>query len=338
MCEKMVNKGKILITIGPERHAELFRPEAELKLKQVGVVIRNPKAEMPPEEIMSHIEGAVAIIGTQPLPKELLLKAENLKVVAETSGSFRRNIDYETAFKKGIVILRCGTAFASAVAEMALTLALALARNIVKYDKQMGEGTEEWKRLPDDFELRGKQVGIVGLGSVGRMLIKLLKPFGAHLCAYDPWLPDAYIMEVLEVEPRDLDALLRTSKVIFVLAGVTKENVHMIGARELDLIHPEAVLVNVARARLIDYEALIERIKRGDIRVALDVFEEEPLPKDHPLRKLDNVILTPHRAGGLAESYFRIGDYIANDVSQVLKGLKPVFLEEARMDVISKLF
>jgi len=334
----MVDKGEILITIGPERYAELFRPEAEARLKQVGIVIRNPKAEMSPEEIMSHIEDAAAIIGTQPLPRELLLKAKNLKVLAETSGSFRRNIDYETAFKKGIVILRCGAAFASAVAEMALTLALALVRNIVKYDKQMKEGTEEWRRLSDDFELRGKQVGIIGLGSVGRMLVKLLRPFGVHLCAHDPWLPEDFIKEDLGVEPRDLHTLLKTSKVIFVLAGVTKENFHLIGVEELDLIQPGAVFVNVARASLIDYEALIKRIQRGDIRVALDVFEEEPLAKDHPLRKLENVILTPHRAGGLAESYFRIGDYIANDVSQALKGLKPVFLDEARMDMISKLF
>lgn len=85
------------------------------------------------------------------------MKAKNLKVVAETSGSFPKNIDYETAFKKGIVILRCGSAFASAVAEMALALALVLARNIVKYDEQMKEGTEEWRRLPDDFELRGNK-------------------------------------------------------------------------------------------------------------------------------------------------------------------------------------
>lgn len=168
------------------------------------------------------------------------------------------------------------------------------------------------------------------------MLVKLLKPFNIHISAYDPWLPEDYMKE-MDVEPKDLHTLLRTSKIIFVLAGVTKENVHMIGAKELDLIKSGSIFVNVARAKLIDYAALIKRIERGDIRVALDVFEEEPLPKSHPLRKLDNVILTPHRAGGLAESYLRIGDYIANDVSQVLKDLKPVFLEEARKDIISKL-
>jgi len=337
----MAEKGKILITLAPKGHkqyTELFRPEAEAKLKQVGVVIRNPKEEMPPEEMMSHIEDAVAIIGNQPLPRDLLLKAKNLKVVAEAGGDFQPNIDYETAFKKGIVILKCGPAFASAVAEMALSLAIASARNIVKYDKQMKEGTEEWKRLPDDFELRGKQVGIIGVGAVGRMLIKLLEPFGVHMCACDPWLPQDYMLDVLGVEPRDLDTILRTSKIIFVLAGVTKENVQMIGAKEIDLIRQGSVLVNVARAKLIDCNALMKKIEGSDIRVALDVFEDEPLAKDHPLRKLDNVILTPHRAGGLAESYLRIGDYIANDVSQVLKGFKPVFMEEARKDIISKLF
>lgn len=332
-------KGKILITLAPrgyKMYNELFRPEAEAKLKQAGVVIRNPETEMPLEEMMSHIEDTAAIIGNQPLSREILLKARNLKVVAETSGSFRTNIDYETAFEKGIVILRCGAAFASSVAEMALALALALARNIVRYNEQMKEGTEEWKRLPDDFELRGKTVGLIGLGSVGQMLVNLLKPFGVHICAYDPWLPEDYV-RMLGVEPKDLNPVLSTSKVIFVLAGVTRENVHMIGADELDLIKPGSVFVNVARAALIDYDALMERLERSDIRVALDVFEKEPLPKDHPLRKLNNVILTPHRSGGLAESYFRIGDYIANDVCQVLKGLKPVFLDEAKRDMISKL-
>jgi phosphoglycerate dehydrogenase-like enzyme len=173
-------------------------------------------------------------------------------------------------------------------------------------------------------EASGRTIGIVGLGGIARSLLHFLAPFAPHVLVFDPFLSEEAIRAV-GAEPTALDDLLRQSDAVFLMAVPTSENRRLIGARELDLLRPESVLLVISRAWLVDEAALIERLQAGRFRAAMDVFEEEPLPAGHPYRSLPNVVLTPHRAGGTLESYRRFirGDPLAHNA--------PVTLDVARL-------
>ena len=159
----------------------------------------------------------------------------------------------------------------------------------------------KWELRSGTYEVHGKQVGIVGLGKIGRKVARLLQGFDASLVYYDVFrLPEAEEKR-LGVTYRELDDLLATSDVVTLHVPSIPATVGMIGRRELGLMKPTATLVNTCRGAVVDEEALIETLREGKIRgAALDAFVKEPLPAGHPLLSLPNVILTPH-AGGANE-------------------------------------
>ena len=172
-----------------------------------------------------------------------------------------------------------------------------------------GTGAERWLSSADrlgTFLLSGKRVGFVGFGNIGRRLRALIEPFGCELCAYDPWLTEAYL-EDERVEPTSLQGLLASSRVIFVLATPTTENRALLSRDLLELVRPDAVLVLVSRAHVVDFEALTELVLDGRFRVAIDVYPTEPLGPEHPIRTAPGAILSPHRAGLVQEALWEIG-------------------------------
>jgi phosphoglycerate dehydrogenase-like enzyme len=124
---------------------------------------------------------------------------------------------------------------------------------------------------------------------------------------------------------------------VFILAGATVENQAMIGRRELNLMQKGACLILTSRASLVDFDALTAKLSRGEIRAAVDVFPQEPFAKRHPLRKLDNVILSAHRAGSLAETYRLMGEMILDDLRQILNGLPPLRLQRAERETVARM-
>ena len=158
--------------------------------------------------------------------RAVLREAESLRAILTVSGGWPPELDYAHCFERGIRVLSAAPAFAGAVAEMALGLALACGREIVAGDRAVRDGSETWSSAADGlgtFLLYGKQVGLVGFGNIGTRLRALLEPFGCDVQAYDPWLTDAYLRHE-GVEPVALPRLLETSRVIFVLATPTSEN------------------------------------------------------------------------------------------------------------------
>lgn len=215
--------------------------------------------------------------------------------------------------------------FSPAVAEMALTLMLGALRRTSGYHAAMRAGNENWvAAFPDDIDplerqLTGRRVGIIGLGAIGRRLVELLGPFHCEVRACDPFVP-AETMAALGVRKSELPELLRFSEITVLAAASNAGSRHLLGADEISMLPPHALLVNVARAALVDTAALVARLQRGDLMAAIDVFDQEPLPVSHPLRTLPNAFLTPHRAGGVMESVQRIVGWLVDDIESHFAG------------------
>ncbi|HYE06252.1 MAG TPA: NAD(P)-dependent oxidoreductase [Planctomycetota bacterium] len=231
----------------------------------------------------------------------------------------------ELALARGLTVSTSRRCWAPAVAEMALTLILSSLRRTVDHHVAMRAGNERWvRRFPDDIdarerELTGRAVGIVGFGAVGQRLAALLAPFSCALSVHDPHLPPA-IAAARGARLVGLDQLIADCDVIVLCAASNAGSRHLIGARELAALRRDAVLVNVARAALVDTDALIARLGHGDLQAAVDVFDTEPLPADHPLRRAPNLLMTPHRAGGALSSVARAFGWLVDDLEAFAAG------------------
>lgn len=331
-------KPRALVDPHPRTLELLFGSEDLRRLKSLVSMTVWEGSRMPAEMVEKHLPQASVVIGQTDLSRGRLDQARNLKAIVNVEGNFQPNIDYEFCFERGIHVLGAGVAFGTAVAEMALGMALALARGIPDADRLFRKGQEVYGRFSnqDSFLISGSDVGFIGFGNLGRALIKLLEPFRCRIRVYDPWLADRWLAE-FGMTPSSLDTVLATSRILFVLAGATAENQAMIGKRELDRMPVGACLVLVSRASLVDFEALTAKARRGDIRAALDVFPEEPFPRTHPLRRLDNVILSAHRAGSLPSSYRLMGEMLVDDLAQILRGLPPLRLQRAERETVARM-
>ncbi|RPI09373.1 MAG: hydroxyacid dehydrogenase [Zetaproteobacteria bacterium] len=334
----MPMKPKALVDPHPRTLELLFNPDDLKALKSLVTMTVWEGSRMPADTVEKHLPDATILIGQPDLPRERLMRATKLKAVINVEGNPQPNVDYACCFERGIHVLNAGAAFGKAVAEMALGMALASIRGIAEADRLFRRKQEVYGRFSnqESFLLSGAEVGFVGFGNLGRALLKLLQPFRCLVRVYDPWLPDRSLAEA-GMEPAPLETVLRTSRVLFVLAGATNENRAMLGARELDLLPRGSSLVLVSRASLVDCDALTKKLAAGDIRAAVDVFPEEPVPKSHPLRRLPNVILSAHRAGSLSAAYRLMGEMIVDDVGQILKGLPPIRLQRMERETVGRM-
>ncbi len=231
----------------------------------------------------------------------------------------------ELALGRGLAVSTSRRCWAPAVAEMALTLILSSLRRTVDHHVVMRAGVERWvQRLPDDIdarerELTGRAVGVIGFGAVGQRLAALLAPFACALAVHDPHLPPA-IAQARGARMVSVDQLIAECDVVVLCAASNAGSRSLLGAREIAALRPGAVLVNVARAALVDTAALIARLESGDLQAAVDVFDQEPLPLDHPLRRAPNLLLTPHRAGGVGSSVARAIGWLVDDLAAFAAG------------------
>lgn len=256
------------------------------------------------------------------LTPELLDQAPRLKFSAQLDvGQRAARIALDRKFP--VSVARRG--WSPAVAEMALGLILSTLRKISLYHAAMRAGTESWVRNfpndidPDERQLTGRPVGLVGLGAVGRRLAELLAPFQCPLRVHDPFLPDEMARQFGAAKVPVLE-LIKSSDVVVLCAASNPGTARLLGPAEIAAFRKGAVLVNVARAALVDTEALLTRLRSGDMYAAIDVFDKEPLAADAALRTLPNAFLTPHRAGGILASVERIMGQLIDDLEAHLAG------------------
>jgi phosphoglycerate dehydrogenase-like enzyme len=331
-------KPRALVDPHPRTLELLFAPEDLRRLRSLVSLTVWEDGRMPAEMVERHLPDASVIIGQTDLPRDRLARAKKLKAIVNVEGNFQPNIDYDFCLEHGIHVLGVGVAFGKAVAEMALGMALALARGIPQADRLFRQGKEVYGRFSnqESFLLSGTDVGLIGFGNLGRALVKLLEPFRCRVRVYDPWLPSRWLTEFGMI-PSSLDDVLTTSRVLFILAGATAENQAMLGKRQLDRMRKGACLILVSRASLVDFDALTAKLRRGDIRAAIDVFPLEPFAKSHPLRTLDNVLLSAHRAGSLPPVYRLMGEMLVDDLGQILNGLPPLRLQRAERETVTRM-
>jgi phosphoglycerate dehydrogenase-like enzyme len=275
-------------------------------------------------ELRSELANADVLMTTWHSP---FLTAEMLgprvKLIAHCGGEVKSRVS-EDLFDT-VTITNAADPMARGVAEMALALTLTLVRRIPDYAAEMRNGVSRTNEYVSEGEtLFGRRVGIVGFGRIGRAFAKLLKAFGVEILASDPYA-QADSIAAYEAKLLQLDELVSSCSVVVLCAALTPETRGMFDKRRLSLLANGACLINVARGGLIDLEALANELRSGRITAALDVTDPlEPLPPDHELRKLQNVLLTPHIAAGGIEMRREIGAMAVEEVIRFAKGEPPL--------------
>ncbi|PYP16803.1 MAG: phosphoglycerate dehydrogenase [Gemmatimonadetes bacterium] len=275
-------------------------------------------AGKPREELERALGGADALIvrSETRVTADLLTRAPRLRVIAR-AGTGVDNIDVPAATRRGIAVMNAPGANTVSAAEHAMGLLLALVRHIPWAAEAMRRGEWDRKRF-EGTELRGKTIGVVGLGRIGGHVGQLARAFGMQVVGHDPYLAPERAAE-LQVKLLPLDQLLRQADVVTLHVAHTEQTHHLINAERLRLMKPGAVLINTARGELVDEGALADAVREKRIRgAAIDVFAVEPLPADSPLRQLDRVILTPHLAASTAEAQERVSLEVCTAVREAL--------------------
>ena len=327
----------ILFDPHPRKIDLIFSPEDRKRLEALGKVLWFEGKRAEDEHVERYLPRTVAIVGQTAMPKERLDRAPHLRAIFNVEGNFLPNIDYEECHRRNIYVLACAPAFAPAVAEMALGLALAGARGIVQADANFRKGSERYSGASNvnSFLLRGKTFGLIGCGNVGRNLLPLLRPFGGEVLVHDPWLHD-HFLETLGVHPVGLDELLRRSRIVFIISAATTENQKALAAEHFAMMQKGTVVVLVGRSEVVDFDALLDAAESGHIQAAIDVFPQEPLPPDHRARRSANTILSGHRSGGLPETYREVGRMVADDLELILRGLPPQRMQRATLETVGR--
>jgi phosphoglycerate dehydrogenase-like enzyme len=320
----------------PQRTSRIFSPTALAALNESFDVIDLEDVD-DPAALDAALPEAFAIIGQPDLPRERLERAGALRAICNVEGNFFANVDYQVCAELGVYVLGCGPAYAQAVAEHSLGLAIDLARGISREDRAFRTGTERYVAAgnADAVLLRGAAIGLIGYGNLGRALLPLLQAFDPIIRVFDPWLPDSVLLEQGLI-PGSLADVLAESGFVFVLATVTAESEHLLAAAELDRLAPGARLIVVSRAAVIDFDALYERLAAGRFLAAVDVWPSEPMPADSPFRSLDNLVFSGHRAGGIPAAFAQIGEMVVDDLRQIARGLPPVRMQVAARELVGR--
>lgn len=320
-----LSRPRILVLLRPSLYRQLFSPASDARLRGLGEVVFNEhEQEVTSEELAERIGGFdVLVTGWRSprLTEAVCAAAEaRLKLIAHSAGSVKFMLD-ESVLLRGITVTTAAVAMGPAVAEQTLMMIMLSLRPIHRADRGLHEGQDfrHLKLAGVGRELAGRRVGVVGAGHVGRSLMQLLLALHAQVWCYDPYLSDDRAQQ-LGVRRVGLDELLSGCEVVAMAAPSTPETHHMIGRRELALMPDGAVLVNTGRSWLVDQDAMLAELQTGRISAALDVFDEEPLPADHPLRKLDNVFLTPHIGASTVECYHRQGQITVDEIARFCAG------------------
>ncbi|RAZ90812.1 hydroxyacid dehydrogenase [Mesorhizobium hawassense] len=335
----MSDKALPLVISAPEpRTLDLIftPPQLALFRKKYCIVETTPEgvAELPPNVLAE----ARYIVGQPPIAPETLEKLQALRCVFNVETNLLNNMPYETLFARGIHVVTTGLVFAEPVAELGLAMALNLARNIVDADLAFRQGKELWGGDGNQTArlLSGADVGIVGFGDLGRALNRLLTGFRTRTKVYDPWLPPSILIDN-GVEPASLDVVLSQSDFVFVVASVTSENQGFLGADSFAKMRKGSAFILLSRAGVVDFAALMAAVKSGHIVAASDVFPEEPLARDHPVRALPGFLRSAHRAGALDIAFKRMGDMVLEDMDLVDRGLPPLRSKRAERETVSRM-
>lgn len=332
----MTNQKTILLVPAPRKVGDIFTEAQLARLRALGDLHIFDDAPPTQGEFEALAPSLEILIGQLDMPQSRLESAPRLRAIFNVEGNFLPNIDYACALSRGVRILNISPVFAEPVAEVALGMAIDLARGISRSDRYFRQGTEKYglDANREAYSLRRQNIGFIGFGDLGRAIVPLLAPFHPVIKAYDPWLPPEFIASY-HCQAASLDEVLTTSQVVFVVAGVTSQNQGFLGRDAFLSMRPGASLVLVSRAGVVDFDAMLDVAQTGHIRVATDVFPVEPLPLTHRARQGDYLLLSPHQAGAMDEALSNIGVLVTSDAELIAQGLPPCLCKVAQPETVA---
>ncbi|SKC36138.1 hydroxyacid dehydrogenase [Maledivibacter halophilus] len=279
------------------------------------------------EKLMDQAIGCHGIlIRSAQIPGELIKNIPALKVIAK-HGVGVDNIDVKTATDQGVLVVNAPESNINAVAEHALGMILSLSKNLLPLDSKVREGKFGIRREVVNLEMKGKTVGLIGLGKIATLLAEKLKALGVKLIAFDPFVNSdmAHKMGIELVD--NIDKIFSKSDFISVHVPLNEKTKGMIGKQEFSKMKKDAYFINVARGPIVNekdlYEALKEKVIKG---AAIDVFEQEPPASNNPLFQLENILISPHNAALTDEALIAMATHSAQGVVDYLNGKKPKYI------------
>lgn len=307
--------------------SKLVRVLVASKIHEKGIdVLKKAGIELlfenePPEDILAKSVRGVhgLIVRSKPLVTRRVIEAADSLLVIARAGVGVDNIDVEAARARGIEIITAPEASTQSVAELAVGLMIAVSRKIAFCDRRIRGG--EWpKKYAEGTELYGKVLGIIGAGRIGSAVARIAKyGFNMKVVYYDI-ARNPRIEEELGATYVSLEELLKTADIVSIHVPLTPETRHLINEERLKLMKRSAILINTSRGGVVDTSALLKALNEGWIAGAgLDVFEEEPLPPNHPLTRLENVVLTAHIGASTHEAQERAGVEVAEKIVNFFK-------------------
>jgi D-3-phosphoglycerate dehydrogenase / 2-oxoglutarate reductase len=304
----------------PDDFPPVYQDHPEVaRLQHHGEVVVYSTRAAVEEELIERLRGAEIVINVRAYTdfgERVVAALPELRLVS-VLGTGTDNFDLPSCSRHGVLVVNTPGASTVSVAELTLALMLSVARHVALVDRKLREGV--WYHQ-HGFELRGKVLGIVGLGLIGQEVARLGQALGMRVIAWS-FRNDPERAAALGVEIVAFEELLRQSDVVSLHVRNSAETRGLIGRPEIGLMKPSAILINTARAAIIDEEALREALRDGGLAGAgLDVFLQEPLPADHPWTQLDNVVLTPHVGWVTHEAAARLTSAPVDNILHYLAG------------------
>ncbi len=296
--------------------------EMSYQASMLSVEVNGPeKTEINPAVFDAAKDAEIIVTHFAPISEALINAAQKLKVIA-TCRTGMENINMQAAKNRDVKVVNAPGRAATAVADFTVAAMICEIRNIARTDEDIKRGgwAKKFENSTNSYNMCDYQVGLIGFGDIGHKIATRLKSFGTKITVYDPYCPKEKIIEC-GCEPMDIDELIRTSDIVSIHARLTEQTKNMFNAEMFEQMKPTAIFVNTARAGLVDEDALVKALQEKRIGGAvLDVFKEEPLPEDHPLRKLDNVTLAAHLAGTSKGTFKASIGIVVDDLIRYAKG------------------
>jgi phosphoglycerate dehydrogenase-like enzyme len=321
-----MGKPVVAITIGQSHYRRMMSQEAWDALAAFARVVHHPGPEPASKDdllaLLPDADGCLTSWGVACLDADVIAAAPRLQVMAHMGSSVARFVS-EALWQRGIRVTTAAPILARDVAETTLGLMIVGLKRIWPLGQLVRQGG--WRESPywPSRELYGKTVGIIGASHVGRHVIELLRPFGTRILLYDPYVSEDGAAR-LGVTKADLEDLLSQADVVTLHAPAKQETYHLLDAGRLALMKDDALLINTARGTLIDESALVSELRKGRFFAFLDVTDPEPPAVTSPLRKLDNVVVTPHLAGCI-EDCGRMGEMAVEELRRYFAGESPLY-------------
>jgi D-3-phosphoglycerate dehydrogenase len=312
----MAGARQIVYPDAEESMAALFTGDRLARVEALGAFAVHCGRPVDPEDFLARMGAAHAVLLGWGLPVEALQSAKNLEIVSYIGMGVANFVDLDEAARLGITVTNTPSA-ADSVAEHVMALMLSAARHVARYDREVRAGG--WPSDPS-FDLRGKTLGMIGFGRIAAAVAPLARAFGMRIIAWTRRPSEARAAEH-GITFADLDTVLGESDVLSLHLAFTPETKGLIDAEALRKTKPGVVLINTARAEVMDEAAMIELLRSGHIGAAgLDVFTQEPLPAGHPLTELENVVLTPHSAYNTPEANQAMLDFAIDNIEAFYAG------------------